>query len=106
MKFLFQLIALRAREFDILNCKSSVKCLDLHPFLSPDGGIGRRAGLKHQCWQQHVGSTPTPGTSRSTLQRDAAFFISEHSQTTNHSSIQRFRTGLTNCFRNEIKVQE
>ena len=30
---------------------------------SPDGGIGRRRGLKPPGWQHHVGSSPTPGTS-------------------------------------------
>ena len=29
---------------------------------SPDGGIGRRAGLKHQWIHFHAGSTPAPGT--------------------------------------------
>jgi hypothetical protein len=28
----------------------------------PDGGIGRRAGLKHQWPQGCAGSTPAPGT--------------------------------------------
>ena len=28
----------------------------------PDGGIGRRAGLKHQWQQCCAGSTPAPGT--------------------------------------------
>ena len=31
---------------------------------SPDGGIGRRAGLKHQWQQCCVGSIPTPGTEK------------------------------------------
>ena len=30
--------------------------------LSPDGGIGRRAGLKHQWIHFHAGSTPALGT--------------------------------------------
>ena len=30
--------------------------------LSPDGGIGRRAGLKHQWPQGCAGSIPAPGT--------------------------------------------
>ena len=29
---------------------------------SPDGGIGRRAGLKHQWIQFHAGSIPALGT--------------------------------------------
>ena len=28
----------------------------------PDGGIGRRAGLKHLCLHWHAGSTPALGT--------------------------------------------
>ncbi len=28
----------------------------------PDGGIGRRAGLKHQWIHFHAGSIPAPGT--------------------------------------------
>ena len=31
---------------------------------SPDGGIGRRVGLKHQCPKGCAGSTPAPGTTR------------------------------------------
>ena len=31
-------------------------------FLCPDGGIGRRAGLKHQWQQCCAGSIPAPGT--------------------------------------------
>ncbi len=36
--------------------------LSLHRKTSPDGGIGRRAGLKHQWSNIRVGSTPTLGT--------------------------------------------
>ena len=32
------------------------------PHLSPDGGIGRRAGLKHQWINLHAGSIPGLGT--------------------------------------------
>ena len=32
------------------------------PHLSPDGGIGRRAGLKHQWINLHAGSIPALGT--------------------------------------------
>ena len=32
-------------------------------FSSPDGGIGRRAGLKHQWGNTRAGSTPALGTS-------------------------------------------
>ena len=38
------------------------KDLLLHPSSRPGGGIGRRAGLKIQFWQQSVGSSPTFGT--------------------------------------------
>ena len=30
--------------------------------IRPDGGIGRRVGLKHQCPKGCAGSTPAPGT--------------------------------------------
>ena len=33
--------------------------------ISPDGGIGRRAGLKHQWIHFHAGSIPALGTSKS-----------------------------------------
>ena len=36
--------------------------LPLHRFSSPDGGIGRRAGLKHQWGNTRAGSTPALGT--------------------------------------------
>ena len=34
---------------------------NIEAYNSPDGGIGRRAGLKHQ-WIFRAGSTPAPGT--------------------------------------------
>ena len=34
----------------------------MHRFSSPDGGIGRRAGLKHQWGNTRAGSTPALGT--------------------------------------------
>lgn len=34
----------------------------LEQFLGPDGGTGRRAGLKHQCLHWHAGSSPARGT--------------------------------------------
>ena len=37
------------------------------PTLRRDGGIGRRAGLKIQFWQQSEGSSPSPGTTTSLL---------------------------------------
>ena len=36
--------------------------LPLHPLRSPDGGIGRRVGLKHQWGNTRAGSTPALGT--------------------------------------------
>ena len=39
---------------------------------SPDGGIGRRAGLKHQWSNIHPGSTPGLGTSKSAKQLEAS----------------------------------
>ena len=38
--------------------------LPLPRFTSPDGGIGRRAGLKHQWIHFHAGSTPALGTQK------------------------------------------
>ena len=35
-----------------------------HPVSCPDGGIGRRVGLKHQCPKGCAGSTPAPGTTK------------------------------------------
>ena len=32
--------------------------------IRPDGGIGRRVGLKHQCPKGCAGSTPAPGTAK------------------------------------------
>ena len=34
----------------------------LHPLRRPDGGIGRRVGLKHQWGNTRAGSTPALGT--------------------------------------------
>src|SRR2546421_9594683 len=44
---------------------------DLRHF-SRDGGIGRRAGLKIQFWQQSGGSIPPPGTNRRADAADSA----------------------------------
>jgi hypothetical protein len=43
----------------------------------PDGGIGRRAGLKHQWIHFHAGSTPAPGTKPdfSFTKSESGFFI-------------------------------
>ena len=42
---------------------------------SPDGGIGRRAGLKHQWSNIHPGSTPGLGTSKSAKQLEASLAV-------------------------------
>ncbi len=41
------------------------KVLPLQTQTSPDGGIGRRAGLKHQWIHFHAGSIPALGTKKS-----------------------------------------
>ncbi len=41
-------------------------CVFLHS-QCPDGGIGRRAGLKHQWIHFHAGSIPALGTLKKTL---------------------------------------
>ena len=41
----------------------------------PDGGIGRRAGLKHQWSNIHPGSTPGLGTSKEKVIQLSPFFI-------------------------------
>ncbi len=40
----------------------------------PDGGIGRRAGLKHQWIHFHAGSTPALGTKK-LLDYQGVFFL-------------------------------
>ena len=46
--------------------------------LSPDGGIGRRAGLKHQWSNIRAGSTPALGTEKRILVLRVLFFYSVH----------------------------
>ena len=41
----------------------------------PDGGIGRRAGLKHQWIHFHPGSTPGLGTEEEKVERLSLFFL-------------------------------
>lgn len=48
----------------LIQKKSSTFAPDLQFTQCPDGGIGRRAGLKHQWIHFHAGSTPAPGTKR------------------------------------------
>ena len=43
--------------------------------ICPDGGIGRRAGLKHQWIHFHPGSTPGLGTSRRKFQNFLLFLF-------------------------------
>ena len=42
----------------------------------PDGGIGRRAGLKHQWIHFHPGSTPGLGTETEKVEKLSPFFFS------------------------------
>ena len=42
----------------------------------PDGGIGRRAGLKHQWIHFHPGSTPGLGTEAEKVEKLSPFFFS------------------------------
>ena len=53
------------REFRC--CKKILSC--------PDGGIGRRAGLKHQWIHFHPGSTPGLGTKKERVFRTFSFFV-------------------------------
>ena len=41
----------------------------------PDGGIGRRAGLKHQWIHFHPGSTPGLGTETEKVEKLSPFFV-------------------------------
>ena len=51
------------RKFGRLN-KSPYLCTAIEKNSCPDGGIGRRAGLKHQWSNIHPGSTPGLGTNK------------------------------------------
>ena len=58
------------------SCTKQKEYLPLQP-LSPDGGIGRRAGLKHQRIHLHPGSTPGLGTETEKVEKLSPFlFIS------------------------------
>jgi putative endonuclease len=81
---LFWLQQLMFSKERIINNRCALRCnricdrqnnkLLSHPFKTcPDGGIGRRAGLKHQCLHWHAGSTPARGTYRSRF--NPAFFF-------------------------------
>ena len=45
--------------------------LHLLPVTGPDGGIGRRAGLKHQWPKGCAGSIPAPGTNTNSKSPDS-----------------------------------
>ena len=54
------------------------KDVSLHPQSRescPDGGIGRRAGLKHQWIHFHPGSTPGLGTRKRSCSFYSSFFV-------------------------------
>ena len=44
--------------------------------IRPDGGIGRRVGLKHQCPKGCAGSTPAPGTQLKSSEKSEDFLFS------------------------------
>ena len=50
-------------------------CVFLHS-QCPDGGIGRRAGLKHQWIHFHAGSIPALGTEEEKVEKLSPFLIS------------------------------
>ena len=54
-----------SKDFKFFSTKSlpvQILFVPLQPLISPDGGIGRRAGLKHQWIHFHAGSIPALGT--------------------------------------------
>ena len=55
----FYLCGLERANYRMKRSWNSTPCRE---FSGPDGGIGRRVGLKHQWPQGRVGSIPTPGT--------------------------------------------
>ena len=66
------------RKSLLIQKKSSTFVPDLQFTQCPDGGIGRRAGLKHQWIHFHAGSTPALGTFRNAnrlYNRLLAFFV-------------------------------
>ena len=46
----------------MLDFQFSNESSNFAPLLGPDGGIGRRVGLKHQWGNTRAGSTPALGT--------------------------------------------
>ena len=53
----------------------------------PDGGIGRRAGLKHQWQQCCAGSIPAPGTESPVCQLITGFFLSISNRIVTHNTL-------------------
>ena len=53
------------KESIVVFKKSCIFAPHLRSQTCPDGGIGRRAGLKHQWIHFHPGSTPGLGTTKS-----------------------------------------
>lgn len=56
--------------------KSRIFAPQLRNQACPDGGIGRRAGLKHQWIHFHPGSTPGLGTEAEKVEKLSPFFFS------------------------------
>ncbi len=67
----------------------------------PDGGIGRRAGLKHQWIHFHAGSTPAPGTLAEKLSEMAAFLFLFPSKPL-LTIVKTFNTSLTSTVRQPV----
>ncbi len=62
--------------FNIKNFASlkQIPIFAVQNLISPGGGIGRRAGLKHQFLHRSAGSTPALGTKASSLRFEAFFY--------------------------------
>ena len=57
--------------------KSRIFASQFRKMVCPDGGIGRRAGLKHQWIHFHPGSTPGLGTRKRGTRVSLFFFVSK-----------------------------
>ena len=55
--------------------------------IRPDGGIGRRAGLKHQWIHFHPGSTPGLGTEAERVEKLSPLFLVRPAQTYSNGPI-------------------
>ncbi|MDK2977415.1 MAG: hypothetical protein PWP52_129 [Bacteroidales bacterium] len=64
MIFFYETLKINFAEQKVLSIFAHAK---VHCLLCLGGGIGRRAGLKHQWTLVRVGSSPTPGTFNRTL---------------------------------------